>query len=127
MASGASGANAAPWPWGLDPMDIRLSDGDRIGKPKGKTSRVAAPQPGRPAERRGEPEEPQLTRPRGPKPASQAQASPRAAPRSRSELRAEPRVDARDSRRAEARYQAYDDVIPDGRGNGDDDDAHLSP
>src|SRR6185312_8001338 len=43
----------------------------------------------------------------------------KAAPRSRSELRAEPRIDAREGRR-QSRAEAYDDIIPDGRGGSDD-------
>jgi len=77
-------------------MDIRLSDGDRIGKPQGKTQKPA-PTPKPPTGRA----EPRI-------------AQPKAQPaRSRGELRADPREDPR--------YQSYDDLIPDGRGGGNDD------
>lgn len=81
-------------------MDIRLSDGDRIGKPRGKPQKPA-PTPKPPTGRA----EPRIAQPK-PQPA-----------RARSELRAEPRIDPRE----DPRYQSYDDLIPDGSGGGNDD------
>ncbi|HTJ56825.1 MAG TPA: PBP1A family penicillin-binding protein [Devosiaceae bacterium] len=80
---------------GLDPMDIRLSDGDRIGKPQGKGDKPA--QAKAPA-------------------AKPAQKTSRTA--QRSELRAEPRTDARGQTRSEPRYESHGDIFPDAGGGG---------
>lgn len=107
-------------------MDIRLSDGDRIGKPNGKSGKPAAPaDPKAPAGKvspAGNPLPPARSPqpPRQPaQPARAVQPAARqAAPRSRSELRADPRIDPRDTPRQDPRYESYDDILPDGRGGG---------
>ena len=118
-------------------MDIRLTDGDRIGKPSGKSSK-AAPSAGKvatPARKAATPGgKSDAIAPR-PAPASTggaASASPRQAaqpgPKARvvqpaarqpARARAEPRVDPRENPRYDPRYESYDDLIPDGRDGGD--------
>jgi penicillin-binding protein 1A len=82
-------------------MDIRLSDGDRIGKPQGTT--------GKPADKSTPPKGAAPKAPAKPQPrAAQPKAAPVKQPRARGELRADPRVDPR--------YDAFGDVQPDNRG-----------
>ena len=78
-------------------MDIRLSDGDRIGKPQGKGGKAASTGKAAPAK-------------------VLAKAPQAKAPQGRS--RAEPRIDPRDDPRNDPRYESYDDILPDGRGGG---------
>jgi len=91
-------------------MDIKLSDGDRIGKPSGKSNKAAAPS-GKASAPAGK------APPRQPaQPGIKARTVPPAkpAPRTRSDLRIDPRENPN--------YQSYDDLIPDGRGGWDGDD-----
>ena len=78
-------------------MDIRLSDGDRIGKPQGKGGKAA---------------------PAGKAAPSKVQAKAPQAKVQQGRSRAEPRIDPRDDPRNDPRYESYDDLIPDGRGRG---------
>ena len=84
-------------------MDIRLSDGDRIGKPQGKGGKPAPAGKAPPAKVQAK--APQAKAP-------QAKAPQGRAPQGRS--RSEPRIDPRD----DPRYQSYDDILPDGPGGG---------
>jgi penicillin-binding protein 1A len=128
-------------------MDIRLSDGDRIGQPSGKAGKAAttptgkapaqppagkaAARPMAPVPRQAAAAPTAQQRPQATAQRTQAAPQPRAAqptraaqpagrtqqPRPRAELRAEPRIDPREA----PRYQSYDDLLPDGRGGGGDD------
>ena len=83
-------------------MDIRLSDGDRIGKPQGKGGKATPTGKTAPAKVQAK--------------APQAKAPPVKTRQGGS--RAEPRIDPRDNPRNDPRYESYDDLIPDGRGGG---------